>query len=410
MYPPDVARRRAHHAALISRSRDKSLFRKPQPPWRSPGVPNGEAPAATAPRPQTRSAPPSPPLLNQLRLRFAALSGQFFVVFLLAAFAGLVVAEVASKGINQAGEQMVNGLQIGAIYALIAVGYTMVYGIIELINFAHGDVFTLGAMLSVTIGAGLGKLGLDMENLATSNLGGLVAALVIIFSLTMLVTGLTGVVIERVAYRRLRNAPRLAPLITAIGMSFLLEGIMFVFYGSGNYPARKDGWITGTAFTVGSVHVAWPQLFVIAVAVVMMVTLQMFVRYTRMGKAMRATAQDRDAALLSGININRTISVTFFIGSALAGAGAIVYAIYYNLLQWNLGFRFGIIAFTAAVLGGIGNILGAGLGGFLIGIIYVFGSDLIGGAWGNSIIFAMLILVLTLRPSGLLGMRVPDRA
>jgi branched-chain amino acid transport system permease protein len=247
----------------------------------------------------------------------------------------------------------------------------------------------------VTIGAGLGKLGLDMENLATSNLGGLVAALVIIFSLTMLVTGLTGVVIERVAYRRLRNAPRLAPLITAIGMSFLLEGIMFVFYGSGNYPARKDGWITGTAFTVGSVHVAWPQLFVIAVAVVMMVTLQMFVRYTRMGKAMRATAQDRDAALLSGININRTISVTFFIGSAL---------------QWNLGFRFGIIAFTAAVLGGIGNILGAGLGGFLIGIIYVFGSDLIGGAWGNSIIFAMLILVLTLRPSGLLGMRVPDRA
>jgi branched-chain amino acid transport system permease protein len=262
----------------------------------------------------------------------------------------------------------------------------------------------------VTLGAAVGKIGVDVEKLATSNGAGLISALLITFIPTMIVTGLIGVVIERVAYRRLRNAPRLAPLITAIGMSFLLEGIMFVFYGSGNYQARKDGWITGSAFTVGDVRVGWSQLFVIAVALVMMVALQSFVRFTRMGKAMRATAQDRDAALLSGININRTISLTFFIGSALAGAGAIVYAIYYNLLQWNLGFKFGIIAFTAAVLGGIGNILGAGLGGFLIGLIAVFGSELLGGQWSNSIIFAMLILVLTLRPSGLLGMRVPDRA
>src|SRR5260221_5735217 len=134
----------------------------------------------------------------------------------------------------------------------------------------------------------------------------------------MLATGMVGVVIERVAYRRLRNSPRLAPLITAIGMSFLLEGIMFVAYGSGNYPARKEGWITGTAFSIGSVHIFWPQLFVIVVAVVMMVLLQSFVRYTRVGKAIRATPQDRDAALLSGININRTISIAFFIGSAPA--------------------------------------------------------------------------------------------
>jgi branched-chain amino acid transport system permease protein len=350
------------------------------------------------------------PLATELRLRVGAVSGQFFVYFLVAAFIGLIIAELALKGSTQAGQQVVNGLTIGAIYSLIAVGYTMVYGIIELINFAHGDVFTFGGMLSVWIGMGLGAVGLDMTKLATSNLGGLLAALAIIFPLTMVCTGTLGVVIERVAYRRLRNAPRLAPLITAIGMSFLLEGIMFVSAGSGNYRARKDDWITGHAFSLGSVNVSWPQLFVVLVAAVMMVVLQMFVRYTRMGKAMRATAQDRDAALLSGININRTISVTFFIGSALAAAGGIVYAIYYNLLQWNLGFRFGIIAFTAAVLGGIGNILGAGLGGFLIGLIYVFGSDLLGGEWGNSIIFAMLILVLTLRPSGLLGMRVPDRA
>jgi branched-chain amino acid transport system permease protein len=370
-------------------------------------VPNGESSAAAVVERPVRVAPP---LLTQLRLRFAGISAQFFLTFLLAAFVAMIVAVWAQKGGTETGSQMVNGLKQGAIYALIAVGYTMVYGIIELINFAHGDVFTLGAFLSVTIGAALGKLGLDIDNLATSNLGGLVAALVIIFSLTMLATGIVGVVIERVAYRRLRNAPRLAPLITAIGMSFLLEGIMFVAYGSGNYQARKDGWITGTAFTVGGVQVVWAQLFVIVVAIVMMLALQSFVRYTRLGKAMRATAQDRDAALLSGININRTISATFFIGSAMAGAGAVVYAIYYNLLQWNLGFKFGIIAFTAAVLGGIGNILGAGLGGFLIGLISVFGSELIGGQWSNSIIFAMLITVLVLRPTGLLGMRVPDRA
>ncbi len=370
-------------------------------------MPNGEVPAVAAIEPPVRVAPP---LLTQLRLRFSAISAQFFLTFLIAAFIALLVAVFYRKGGVEAGSQLLNGLQQGAIFALIAIGYTMVYGIIELINFAHGDVFTFGGIVSVWIGAGLGKLGFDLTKLATSNGAGLVAALAVIFPLVMLTTGILGVLIERVAYRRLRNAPRLAPLITAIGMSFLLEGIMFVTAGSGNYPARKDNWITGVAFTVHDVSVFWPQLFVIAVAVVMMVLLQVFVRFTRMGKAMRATAQDRDAALLSGININRTIAVTFFIGSALAGAGALVYAIYYNLLQWNLGFRFGIFAFTAAVLGGIGNILGAGLGGFVIGLISVFGSELIGGEWSNSIVFAMLIIVLVLRPTGLLGMRVPDRA
>jgi branched-chain amino acid transport system permease protein len=372
-------------------------------------VPNGEAPATVAVPAPPRSRP-NRPLIVTLRMRFSAVSGQAFLYLLIAAFIAMVVAEFASKGASQTGEQVVNGLQIGGIYALIAVGYTMVYGIIELINFAHGDVFTFGGMVSVWIGAGLGSLGLDLTKLATSGGAGLLAALLIIFPLTMVCTGTLGVVIERVAYRRLRNAPRLAPLITAIGMAFLLEGIMFVFSGSGNYPARKEGWISGNAFTVGPVDVTWKQLFVIVAAVVMMVALQSFVRYSRLGKAMRATAQDRDAALLSGININRTIAATFFIGSALAAAGGIVYAIQTDLLQWNLGFKFGIIAFTAAVLGGIGNILGAGLGGFLIGLIYTFGSDLFGGEWGNSLIFAMLILVLTLRPSGLLGMRVPDRA
>jgi branched-chain amino acid transport system permease protein len=370
-------------------------------------VPNGEATAAAAIEPPARIGPS---LLIRFRLRFAAISAQFFLTFMIVAFVSLLALVFVRRGGVEAGSQLLNGLYLGGIYALIAVGYTMVYGIIELINFAHGDVFTFGGMLSVWIGALLGKLGLDLTALATKNFGGLMAALLIIFPLTMVCTGMLGVTIERVAYRRLRNAPRLAPLITAVGMSFLLEGIMFVAAGSGNYPARKDDWITGTAFTVRGVQVFWTQLFVILVAVIMMIALQSFVRFTRVGKAMRATAQDRDAALLSGININRTISVTFFIGSAMAGAGAVVYAIFYNLLQWNLGFKFGIIAFTAAVLGGIGNILGAGLGGFLIGLIAVFTQPLIGGQWSNSIIFAMLITVLVLRPSGLLGMRVPDRA
>jgi branched-chain amino acid transport system permease protein len=350
-------------------------------------------------------------VLSRLRQQLARRSATLFLPGLLAALVVMFLLVVVNKGRNEAAQQLVNGLQQGAIYALIAVGYTMVYGIIELINFAHGDVFTISAFYSILFSELLGRVAhIDLDTLATSGALGLVATLLIIFPLTMIAAGTTGVLIERVAYRRLRDAPRLAPLITAIGVSFLLEGVMFAAFGSGNIPARKDGWITGTAFSVGNVDVGWKDLFVIVVAVALMFLLQAFIRYSRLGKAMRATAQDRDAALLSGININRTIAATFFIGSALAGAGALIYAIYYNLLQWNLGFRFGIIAFTAAVLGGIGNIVGAGLGGFLIGLIAVLGSELLGGQWSNSIIFAMLILVLTLRPTGLLGVRVPDRA
>jgi branched-chain amino acid transport system permease protein len=188
---------------------------------------------------------------------------------------------------------------------------------------------------------------------------------------------------------------------------------MFSRFGSANYPTGTGGWVHGTAFTIGGdtgVRVQWQDVMVLGTALLLMFALQSFVRYSRLGKAMRATAQDRDAALISGININRTISATFFIGSALAGAGAVVYSVYYHSVQWNNGFRYGIIAFTAAVLGGIGNIVGAGLGGFLIGLISVFGSQLLGGQWENSLVFAMLIIVLTLRPVGLLGMRVPDRA
>jgi branched-chain amino acid transport system permease protein len=331
--------------------------------------------------------------------------------FLIIAVLLLLVALVALRsGGSTAVAEVRNGLTIGAVYALIAIGYTMVYGIIELINFAHGDVFTLSAFYAIFLTAIGQHVGLDLNGLATGSPIGFFGALAILMPLTMILAGITGMLIERVAYRRLRNAPRLAPLITAIGVSFIIEGFLFATQGAANVRTGKATWLQGNAFTAGGVTVQWRDIFVFVAALVLMFLLQAFVRFTRLGKAMRATAQDRDAALLTGININRTISATFFIGSALAAAGAIIYSVKDDIVVWNLGFRFGIIAFTCAVLGGIGNIVGAGVGAFLIGLIQVFGGQLIGSAWDNSIIFAMLIIVLIFRPVGLLGMRVPDRA
>jgi branched-chain amino acid transport system permease protein len=326
-------------------------------------------------------------------------------VILLLAIAAAVLGVYLRGGITLMGDQLRNAFVLGAIYALVAVGYTMVYGIIELINFAHGDVFTLSGFYGFLIA---GWLGLD--GLATGGFGGLILALLILFPLTMAAAGLTGMAIERVAYRRLRDAPRVAPLITAIGVSFLLEGFMLVKFGPDNVPTHKASWITTHAFTVGGVSIGWKEIFIVGMALFLMFVLGAFVRATRLGKAMRSTAQDRAAALICGININRTISVTFFIGSALAAAAAIIYMINYGVIQWSLGFRLGIIAFTAAVLGGIGNIVGAGIGGFLIGMIYVLGGSLAGGEWSESLIFAMLVIILTFRPIGLFGIDVATRA
>ena len=359
--------------------------------------------AATAAR---RRAP-------SLALRVRALNdaaASFFPVALVTVIVGMLVLVAARSGANTAGRQLEQGLSVGAVYALIAVGYTMVYGIIELINFAHGDVFTLSAFYSLLFERLMRFWGFDLNALALRNVAGFLGALLILILPTIVAAGITGMLIERVAYRRLRDAPRLAPLITAIGVSFLLEGVMFADFGSSNYPTNRTDWVSGTAFSVGSVDVAWTNVFVVVMALAAMFLLQAFVTLTRLGKAMRATAQDRDAALLSGININATIAATFFIGSALAAAGAIVYSVKERVVVWNLGFQFGIIAFTAAVLGGIGNIVGAGVGGFLIGVIATIGAQLIGQEWGNSIVFVMLIIVLTFRPVGLLGMRVSDRA
>ena len=293
------------------------------------------------------------------------------------------------------------GLTQGAVFALIALGYTLVYGIIELINFAHGDVFTIGAFIGLNL---IGFFGLERASPAL-----LIPGLILLFALTMALNGLLGVIIERVAYRPLRNAPRLAPLITAVGMSFFLEGVLFLIKGP-NQIAYPNLFPSGSV-SLGGVSVGQTNLVIIVVTVTLMVSLHQFIQRTRIGRAMRATAQDRDAARLMGININRIIAITFFIGSALAAAGGIIYGFYNESISFDLGFRSGLIAFTAAVFGGIGNVVGASLGGFVIGLILSFSESYTtwGLQWADVLVFSILILVLVFRPTGLLGMRVPEK-
>jgi branched-chain amino acid transport system permease protein len=295
------------------------------------------------------------------------------------------------------------GLAEGSIFALVALGYTMVYGIIELINFAHGDVFTLGAFFSLALMPAFG-----LVEGKSSGVVGLVLPMLGVFLVTMLLCAVVNVVIERVAYRPLRHAPRLAPLITAIGMSSLLEGIMYLWKGPFNlhYP----DFLPETQVTIlPGVSIAGKGLAVMGVALVLVIALTQFIGRSKLGKAMRATAQDRDAAQLMGIDINRTISATFFIGALLAGAGGIIYGLYYNAVTAFDGFQYGLIAFTAAVFGGIGNIPGAALGGLLIGVVVAISDGYFAPAWTQVIIFSILIFVLVFRPTGLLGMRVPEK-
>jgi branched-chain amino acid transport system permease protein len=295
------------------------------------------------------------------------------------------------------------GIADGAMYALVALGYTMVYGIIELINFAHGDVFTLGAYVAAAL---LSLFAVNENSFTAVNL----IALLIVFPVVMLLMGVVNITIERIAYRPLRNAPRLAPLITAIGMSFVLEGIMFLWHGPAtvHFPdILPNG--PSSQVTIGGVLIGVKDVFVVVVAIILVALLAVFINASKLGKAMRATAQDRDAAQLMGIDINRTIAATFFIGALLAGAGGITWGLYFNNITYNLGFRTGLVAFTSAVFGGIGNIPGAALGGLIIGLISAYSDSYLGSKWTEVVIFGILIGVLVFRPTGLLGMRVPEK-
>jgi len=305
---------------------------------------------------------------------------------------------------------LVVGVSVGAIYALIALGYTMVYGIIELINFAHGDIFMIGTLVAITI---FGFFGVTNNSVPPTGVS-LVVIMAVTLLLTMLICAVLGVVIERIAYRPLRNAPRLAPLISAIGVSLVLDDLGKLWKGNNTVPFPQI--FPSATYQIGPVSISSINIFVIIVAVVLMAILQWFISSTRIGRAMRAVAQDREAAALMGVNVDRIISITFFIGTALAGAAGFIYGLQFGSTIFSIGFQLGLIAFTAAVLGGIGNVAGAMLGGILIGVIEAL-AGLIpasvlphgGNAWTRAIIFAILILILVFRPSGLLGQQTPEK-
>lgn len=300
---------------------------------------------------------------------------------------------------------LIIGLSNGAILALIALGYTMVYGIIELINFAHGDVFMLGAMTALTL--------IQVLALAPGLPASTLVPLLLLVG-TMATTATLNVLIERLAYRPLRRAPRLAPLITAIGMSFILMNIGLHWKGPSyvTFPPLIPSIdllneVLGLR-TVVSLRTT--DLFVVALTVPLLLGLNWFVRHTRLGKAMRATAQNQEAAALMGIDINQTIALTFLIAGALAGAGGFIQGLYYQSARFDMGFRAGLMAFTSAVLGGIGNLTGAVLGGFLIGLIWALSDFLFDPKWTLVVVFGILVLIIVFRPSGLLGAEVPERA
>jgi branched-chain amino acid transport system permease protein len=341
-------------------------------------------------------------VLARARAPLAGRTGSFVFAVLVALVAVVFIRRAVPAGPSFFLQILVFGLAQGAIFALIALGYTMVYGIIELINFAHGDVVTLGAFFSVTLFAVFGLK--EDQPLGVAGAG----ELVLVFAVSMLLSGIVNVGIERVAYRPLRNAPRLAPLITAVGMSFVLEGIMYLWKGASQIhvpdllPVQRLP--LGGGATVGA-----KDLIVIAVTILLVIGLNLFIELSRLGKAMRATAQDRDAAQLMGIDINRTIAATFFIGALLAAAGGTIRGLEFNSISFSDGYTLGLFAFTAAVFGGIGNIQGAALGGLFIGMVKSFGDAYFSTTWTDVYIFAILILVLVFRPSGLLGMRVPEK-
>jgi len=317
------------------------------------------------------------------------------------------------KSPSQFFEVSLIGITNGCIYALVALGYTLVYGILELINFAHGDVFMLGGMISISVISEV--FGLDAASPAYVVWPAILATLAI----AMVGCGLINTTVERIAYKPLRGQPRLVPLITAIAASFILQNIALAWKGP-NFVQLNTGpsgaadfLPQGNVFTFGNgERYTWASLIVVLLTIPVLAALLWLVRRTKQGKAMRATAQDRDAAAMMGINVNRTISFTFLLAGGLAGAAGLIYAVYFTSVRFDQGFQLGLIAFTAAVLGGIGNLPGAVLGALLIGMIQAFNNTLSwhapGSDWTQSIVFGILILILVFRPEGLLGERTPE--
>jgi branched-chain amino acid transport system permease protein len=295
-------------------------------------------------------------------------------------------------------QQLINGLTVGALYALIALGYTMVYGVLEMINFAHGDVFMVGSFLGLVVLALLGPPG---------SAGGLAIVLVAVYVGAMVGCGALGVAIERVAYRPVRSASRLGPLISALGVSLFIQNAVMLLVGARPKPFPQL--IPKQLYHAGGAVFTNVQLLLLATALLLMIGLDQFVRRTRWGKAMRAVAQDAEAAGFMGVEVNRVITLTFLIGSVLAAGAGVMVGLYYGIIDFVMGYVAGLKAFTAAVLGGIGNLRGAMVGGLLLGVVESFGAGFVGAHWRDVIAFAVLIAVLVLRPSGLLSQQLPQK-
>jgi branched-chain amino acid transport system permease protein len=310
------------------------------------------------------------------------------------------ISDLVNHGnLTRWGDNVVTGLSNGAIWALVALGYTLVYGIIELINFAHGDLFMIGSFTAFTFWSA--TLGLTPQSSAAVLFFGLLLVMIV----AMITCGLINVMIERAGYRPLRSAPKLAPLITAVGFSFILQNVGELWEG----PSQRSvpDLINGgkVVFSIGDVPIQRQDILAIGVTVPLVLLLTGYITRSRLGKAMRATAQDPEAAKLMGINVDTTISLTFLLGGLLAGAAGLVYALYQTNIWYFQGFQAGLFAFTAAVMGGIGNLKGAVLGGFLIGIIQQVAENRIpnGSQWSSVVVFGYLIAIMVLRPRGLLG-------
>ncbi len=287
-------------------------------------------------------------------------------------------------------QQLVNGLALGSTYALIALGYTMVYGIIQLLNFAHGEIYMMGAFVAMLLVV-VFKVNIFLAMI-----------------LAMVCCGLLGVVIEFIAYRPLRKSSRLSALISAIGVSTFLSTLALLVFGA-DAKGFPDNAFPVTQFHLGSVDFSSLQLLIFGVSAALMLTLEFIVQKTKIGKAMRATSQDYNTAALMGVNINLVIAFTFAIGSSLAAAGGVLVGIYFNAVSFNMGLMAGLKAFAAAVLGGIGSIRGAMLGGLFLGVIEVFGVALGYSSYRDAIAFAILIIFLLFRPTGLLGQKIQKK-
>ncbi len=292
-------------------------------------------------------------------------------------------------------QQLVNGITLGGVYALIAVGYTMVYGVIQLINFAHGEIYMLGAFLAYSMVTFL-------------NLPFFLA-----FALAIPVCALIGILLDFIAYRPLRDAPRLAALITAIGMSIFLQNLALMIWGSQIKSYPRDilpKVFSEPALIFGEVSISWLQIFILSLTVLCMIFLHLIIHKTRIGAAMRAVSQDKTTAALMGIGVNRVISFTFAIGSAMGGMAGVLVGLYYNAIFPTMGYVAGVKAFAAAVLGGIGSVSGAILGGGVLGIAEVMGAGYISSEYRDGISYAVMIAVILFKPSGLIGRKTGEKA